>query len=45
MMIGVAQVIGMNPTLRSFFLDRTGSCKNFGRGLKRQELRKCGKRG
>jgi hypothetical protein len=40
MMIGVAQVIGMKPTLRSFF---SGEC--FSRGLDREELRDGGQSG
>ena len=33
MMIGVAQVIGMKPTLRSFFSGSAALREHFGRGL------------
>ena len=45
MMIGVAQVIGMKPTLRSFFSGAPASREGFGRGLDRKELRDRGQRG
>ena len=45
MMIGVAQVIGMKPTLRSFFSIGPAAANSFGRGLEREELRDRGKRG
>ena len=45
MMIGVAQVIGMKPTLRSFFSGAPASRESFGRGLDRKELRDRGQRG
>ena len=45
MMIGVAQVIGMKPTLRSFFSMRAALREHFGRGLEREELRDRGERG
>ena len=39
MMIGVAQVIGMKPTLRSFFSGVPRLGEGLGRGLEREELR------
>ena len=45
MMIGVAQVIGMKPTLRSFFSIGPPCGEHFGRGLEREELRQRGERG
>ena len=45
MMIGVAQVIGMKPTLRSFFSIGAALRENLGRGLEREELRDRGERG
>jgi hypothetical protein len=44
MMIGVAQVMGMKPTLRSFF-DGAALRKHLGRALEREELRQRRKRG
>ena len=43
MMMGVAQVIGMNPTLRSFF-SGGGLREHLGRGPQREELRYCRQR-
>ena len=45
MMIGVAQVIGMKPTLRSFFSIAPALREHLGRGLEREELRDRGERG
>ena len=45
MMIGVAQVIGMKPTLRSFFSGTAGFRKGLGRRLERKELGDRGERG
>ena len=43
-MIGVAQVIGMKPTLRSFFSGAPPVREDLGRGLDREELRERGQR-
>src|SRR5262249_38407722 len=46
MMIGVAQVIGMNPTFRSFVSSAPAPCANSSIALLRgEELRERGKRG
>ena len=45
MMIGVAQVIGMKPTLRSFFSIGAALREHLGRGVEREELRDRGERG
>ncbi len=45
MMIGVAQVIGMNPTLRILLLDRAALREHLGRTLEREELRERSQRG
>jgi hypothetical protein len=44
MMIGVAQVIGMKPTLRSFFSSGFALGEHLGRGREREELRDRGQR-
>jgi hypothetical protein len=45
MMIGVAQVIGMKPTLQLLLLDRTALREDLGRRREREKLGDRGKRG